>query len=79
MTTTLPRVAKDFTGREIKSGDCIVYAGRRRSEVYLKSLYVTGVYDVGGRFEITGFNPGVVPQRQVRLKNLGTVAVVGRA
>lgn len=77
---TTPRVARDFTGREIKSGDTIVYAGRRGSETYLKNLYVTGVYDVGaGRFEITGINPGSIPQRKIRLKNLDTVAVVGRA
>jgi len=72
-------VARDFTGREIKQGDSIVYAGRRGSDTYLKNLYVTGVFNVGGRFEITGINPGVVPQRQVRLKNLDTIAVVGRA
>lgn len=74
-----PVVARDFTGREIKEGDSIVYAGRRGSETYLKNLYVTGVFNVGGRFEITGINPGAVPQRQVRLKNLDTIAVVGRS
>lgn len=78
-TPATANVARDFTGREIKEGDSIVYAGRRGSETYLKNLYVTGVFNVGGRFEITGINPGAVPQRQVRLKNLETIAVVGRS
>jgi hypothetical protein len=77
-TPATASVARDFTGREIKQGDSIVYAGRRGSETYLKNLYVTGVFAVGSKFEITGINPGAVPQRQVRLKNLDTIAVVGR-
>jgi hypothetical protein len=64
---------KDFNGVDIVVGDKIAYAGRKGSDLWLSNAVVLGINEY--------YNIRVLPShslKAVTLKNLHTVAVLGR-
>jgi hypothetical protein len=62
----------DIFGREIQSGDTVVYATRRGSDTFLNKLFVQTVQPGG----ISGFNPDDPTRRKRNLTNFSTIARV---
>jgi len=64
----------DVRGIEIKVGDRIIYAGRKGSNIWLTEATVLDLYLTSYRLRVQS----IYNSTPVTLKNLHTVAVVGR-
>lgn len=70
--------AVDRLGVQIKSGDKIVYPIRSGSQMWLNVAIVTGIEPRGDKVALVAYNPEDPTQRRLNIRNLHTVAVVGR-
>ena len=66
----------DFLGRDIKTGDLVVYPVRRGSSMWLKRVMVTGIETRGQGFTLIGYDPVATAQRRIHVCNLSNTIVV---